>query len=362
MKVVKSIALISGSNKNDGMQISSRHYEKELSKYYKTQWYQCIDPGHSDTYGIGKPIKGIRIPIGKIEIGVNRLFVFPRRFQDQFHDLFILTDPTLINIPKFPDKTLVKIHDLRPITEFADSILATMMYKSILPKLSNVGGIIVTTEWTKKQLEDTFDDLNDIFVIPESHGYSNLKPEHIQKSAERIEDGVVNITYIGTDRSYKNLPFFIELAESLNKASEINFRYHLVSKLKKETKERIISKRIRGLQLHENMDSIEQIYDETDIYVHPSLYEGFGRPIVEAMAFGIPVISNDIDPIHEITGKNGLFAPVTDVEMWVGKILALLNVENYKLNAKMSIDRAKYYSLEALGTRLNNAVGHFLEK
>jgi alpha-1,3-rhamnosyl/mannosyltransferase len=53
--------------------------------------------------------------------------------------------------------------------------------------------------------------------------------------------------------------------------------------------------------------------------VFPSRYEGFGAPIIEAMALGAPVISSDATCLPEVVGDAGIVLPPT-VEAWAGAL------------------------------------------
>ena len=47
------------------------------------------------------------------------------------------------------------------------------------------------------------------------------------------------------------------------------------------------------------------LYSQASLFVNPSLYEGFGLPVLEAMSCETPVITSNISSIPEITGKDG---------------------------------------------------------
>lgn len=59
---------------------------------------------------------------------------------------------------------------------------------------------------------------------------------------------------------------------------------------------------------------LAEAYRGADVVVHPSLYEGFGLPVVEAMASGTPVVCSDIPVLREVAGNAALFAKPEDVD------------------------------------------------
>jgi glycosyltransferase involved in cell wall biosynthesis len=56
------------------------------------------------------------------------------------------------------------------------------------------------------------------------------------------------------------------------------------------------------------------LYDQADVFVYPSLYEGFGLPVLEAMACGCPVIASNASSLPEVVGEAGLLVDPYDVE------------------------------------------------
>lgn len=66
------------------------------------------------------------------------------------------------------------------------------------------------------------------------------------------------------------------------------------------------------------------LYSEATLLVFPSLYEGFGLPIVEAMACGVPVLASDTSSLPEVVGDAGLLISPHDVDQWTHTIHRLL--------------------------------------
>jgi glycosyltransferase involved in cell wall biosynthesis len=59
--------------------------------------------------------------------------------------------------------------------------------------------------------------------------------------------------------------------------------------------------------------------------VQPSLYEGFGLPVLEAMACGCPIVASDIPPLREVTGGAALLIPPGDVERLAVALTEIVN-------------------------------------
>jgi glycosyltransferase involved in cell wall biosynthesis len=74
-----------------------------------------------------------------------------------------------------------------------------------------------------------------------------------------------------------------------------------------------ISDRVVWLEAISRQDVV-MLFQAASGLIQPSLYEGFGLPILEAMACGCPVIASDIPPFREVTNGTALLIPPDDVE------------------------------------------------
>ena len=66
------------------------------------------------------------------------------------------------------------------------------------------------------------------------------------------------------------------------------------------------------------------VYRGAAAFVFPSRYEGFGLPVLEAMACGVPVVASDAASIPEVVGAAGILLPPDDAEGMAGALLQLL--------------------------------------
>jgi glycosyltransferase involved in cell wall biosynthesis len=79
--------------------------------------------------------------------------------------------------------------------------------------------------------------------------------------------------------------------------------------------------------------------------VQPSLYEGFGLPVVEAMACGCPVVASDIAPIREIAGGAAILAPPGDATRLAAAIRDLAgSSERRRALVEQGLERARAFS------------------
>ena len=70
---------------------------------------------------------------------------------------------------------------------------------------------------------------------------------------------------------------------------------------------------------------LPELYNQSDIFILPSLIEGVPRTILEAMSCGIPVIVTELPHIHDIVNGAGLIVPQNDSEKLSYAITQLLN-------------------------------------
>jgi glycosyltransferase involved in cell wall biosynthesis len=104
-----------------------------------------------------------------------------------------------------------------------------------------------------------------------------------------------------------------------------------------------------GLVLLGEVDDAElpRLYSECVACVYPSLYEGFGLPVLEAMQCGAPVLTSRDAAITEVAGGAALQMEALDVKSWKESMLAVLQNDDLKgrLRAR-SLARAREFSWE----------------
>jgi glycosyltransferase involved in cell wall biosynthesis len=225
---------------------------------------------------------------------------------DLFHAQFI--------IPPFCKcKTVTTIPDIA-YEHFPDlfSPFETFRSKLLIRRSARSADHIITvSNYSKADLARTYDiDPSKITVTYEAAGDSftvkdcDACKEHITR-AYGIRDPFV--LYVGRLQARKNLPRLLRAFARL-KAEGIQHRLVLVGK-RDWMFERIFAQ-VRALQLEPFVtftgyvpsEDLPLFYGAADVFVYPSLFEGFGLPVIEAMACGTPVVTSFGSSLEEIAG------------------------------------------------------------
>ncbi len=86
-------------------------------------------------------------------------------------------------------------------------------------------------------------------------------------------------------------------------------------------------------------------YNCAEAFLYPSLYEGFGLPLLEAMACGAPVLTSDASSLPEVLGGAGKCLPPADSAAWSGALAALKRDRDWREAAReRGLERAKRFS------------------
>ncbi len=100
-----------------------------------------------------------------------------------------------------------------------------------------------------------------------------------------------------------------------------------------------------------NYETMNEIYNACDVLLFSSLYEGFGYPMVEAFATGLPVVASDIEVFRETSGEAAILRDPNDVSDLVSGVkLALKNSEELKIK---ELKRAKKFSFDRFANEMN---------
>jgi glycosyltransferase involved in cell wall biosynthesis len=354
-----SVALVNASGRLDGITFGSRPILEALQDLgFSVTWYQCVDRGVDPFLPPGaRTVPGSNFPWRGVAMGLNRLWTFPRGLREVRSDIVLLSDPTLVRIARDHPTTVVKVHDLRPLSPYADRTTTRWMFRYAMPHLRRVPRILVTTETMARTLGSWGVAPHRVRVVPDTHSLG-LHPEHVPTSVERVSStGKVRVLCVSTDRPYKNLELYLRLIQAMQKrAPPERFEFTLVSTLREPTRLRVAALGPGALRVIDSVDDMTSVYAEADVLVHPSLYEGFGRQIVEAMAFGLPVLAVGTPTVAEVLGGAGFLLDAGTLDPWVDALLSLADTDRLSRVATRSLERGRDFLPERFQAALEEAL------
>lgn len=107
--------------------------------------------------------------------------------------------------------------------------------------------------------------------------------------------------------------------------------------------------------------SLVQLYNAADVLVAPSLSEGFGLTVLEAMACGTPVIASNVTSLPEVVGDAGVLVQPTDVEAIANAVHQLHSDSSCSDRLiEKGIERAKQFTWKKTGERIAEIYEKFL--
>lgn len=163
------------------------------------------------------------------------------------------------------------------------------------------------------------------------------------------------ILYVGNRKKHKNIEGLVGAYALLS--DEIRSQYEIVmpGDMDNELKEMADQLDIRqNIHCLTNVSDAELplLYNSADIFVFPTLYEGFGMPPLEAMACGIPVITSNVASIPEVVGDAAIMVDPKNVKSLTDALIKL--IENDKLRQEMKekgLARARHFTWEDCAKR-----------
>lgn len=243
-----------------------------------------------------------------------------KKVAENNYDVIHITGQENYLIP-FLDKSklVVTVHDLDSIISSEHGFAGRIKHLSFINTLSSVKYLTCISEKSKKEVIDNCKvDADRIAVIP------NCVDPAFTYSPKAINKKYPTILHIGVNPN-KNLKRTISALQG------IDCHLRIVGP-KQDVDYEMLNNSGIDYSLVSNLsnDEILQEYRNCDIVNFPSLYEGFGMPIIEGQATGRTVVTSNISPMKEVAGDGAVLVdPMNVTSMHYGYIEAINNSQKY---------------------------------
>lgn len=232
--------------------------------------------------------------------------------------------------------------------------ITVFRYKLLFSKTIKTSDKIITVSHHTKQ------DIMKYFKIPEDKikviyeaangNYKPLKEDEVNKIRQKYNLNYPFILYVGTLEPRKNIPTLLKAYYKLKKQG---IKHKLVITGKRGWKYKSIFETIEKLNLQKDViftgyvpdEDLPGLYNAADLFVYPSLYEGFGLPPLEAMACGTPVITSNTSSLPEVVGDAGIMVNPYNVDELANAMYEVLTNDGLREElSKKGLERAKLFS------------------
>ncbi len=271
-------------------------------------------------------------------------------------DLDIVHSPTLALFPIKPhDNYVLTVHDIifKKFPQFLPK--GTVRHTNLFfnRNLTLADKIIADSESTKNDLVLEYKvPIDKITVIPVAADqiYHKLPEREILKIKEKYALFNPFILYVGTIEPRKNITLILKAFAHCQKFLP---EYNLVIAGKKGWYYNEIYHTLSQLHIHEKviflgyipLEDLPGLYNAADLFVYPSLYEGFGLPPLEAMQCGTPVITSNVSSLPEVVGKDGMMIDPLDKNGLSQMLIKILtDDEYYQYQKEYGKERSKLFS------------------
>ena len=221
--------------------------------------------------------------------------------------------------------------------------------KIMIPKLINSSlKIITVSDFSKNHICDRLNiDETKIEVIHNGVDIEKFKPMGISnKVLKKYNLEKPFLLSVGSIEPRKNLKRIINSWMKLPKIYRDEFDLIIIGKKNEKFRETFIQEdnSIKNLG-YVSDDDLITLYSMAHIFLYPSLFEGFGLPILEAMSCGAPVITSNYSALPEVGGNSVLYVDPKNEDNIASKIAELLDNDDMQKDLKIKgIEQSKLFS------------------
>ncbi len=242
-------------------------------------------------------------------------------------DVFHVVDHSYAHVMRVlpPERTIVTCHDLDAMTAALNPAPATgveaLLAKSVLDGISRAAHVACNSETTRADL------LGSGRVAPARTSVSYLGVHPSCRPGRTGAASTIDLLHVGSTIARKRIDVLLEvfagLCQRLPNVRLVRAGGALTPEQQRLASQLGVFERIVQMPTLER-EQLAELYRSASLVLLPSEREGFGLPLIEAMACGTPVVASGIPALREIGGDAAVYCAPGDVTDWVEVVARLL--------------------------------------
>ncbi|WP_338602483.1 glycosyltransferase family 1 protein [Sulfolobus tengchongensis] len=279
---------------------------------------------------------------------ISHYFAVRKLNPDVYHFVYPYVSASIMLLLPARYKKILTVHDVKPLIlpEFMNTKerLNILVLKTII---KNIDHVIAISESTRRQLIQFLDvDESKISVVynPLDPIFRKISEKELTPIRQKIGKFILNVARYDRLKNPRNL---IRAYKIIRRSYDIKlvivgafWRYgiRMIQEELGDTKDVIIYE-------HLSDDELVKYYNASELFLFPSIYEGFGMPIIEAMACGTPVVTSDRWSMKELAEGVGLLVNPEDPEDIAEKVSKVISDEGLRKEMiRKGLDKAKEFN------------------
>lgn len=272
---------------------------------------------------------------GELRRYLERYLVYPRRLRRRRADVLHVLDHSYAHMLRArPDvPRVVTVHDLMPLltlrrrTAGVRQRIRNVLLRGVLRALREADCWIVSTEWMRGELGAWLGHGDHIHVIPYGVDDAFFTAPGVDRVQLRRHLGVPAdrflLLHVGSVVERKNVPAVLAALDGLRARGIDAGLLQVGGRFTAAQREEIAA---RGLDPYvaQRPDAVEAdlraAYRAADALLFPSLYEGFGLPVLEAMASELPIVTSAAPALAEVAGDAAIVIDSRDPDAYAAAL------------------------------------------
>lgn len=281
------------------------------------------------------------------------------------YDLVHLTNQTLSFMAGGNVLSVVTVHDIIEVVEPQERV-AYLINRYLYGGIKRASYIIAVSEYTSRTVREHYkipaeritvihngvsSEFHQIDNFTQTVAYNTLRQEL------RIQEGQRVILYVGSDHPRKNVAGAVAVFAVAREKLGKNILFVKVGEPGIAAGRRMLLEEMDRLEVRDavrlvgrvSQDRLNELYNLADALIFPSRFEGFGLPVLQAMAVGTVVVTSNATSLPEVVGKAAIMHDSDDIEGMAESLVRVLTDKDFADKmVTAGLERVKMFSWEGV--------------